>query len=294
MMRAAVAAVVLLALTSASAAAQGSSLDTAETRLDRGDYAGARAALDRWWGSPPGQDEDGSRPEHARALLLRARLAGRLEAAEPDYLAIVLGYPSSPYAATALLRLGQGLLAAGTPTRAVEYLERLRRDFPDQDDHGVGALWLVRAHRAAGDPTAACAAARAVIAAVAPGMPARAPLEREAEAACADAPPAGARESAGPSAAADADAQQDRPAATGRFSVQTGAFRYERGADALAARLRRAGYSPRLVYVPDSPLLRVRVGRFPGAADAERLARRLRADGFATAVVRNAHHERAR
>ncbi|MFW6078694.1 MAG: SPOR domain-containing protein, partial [Gemmatimonadota bacterium] len=74
----------------------------------------------------------------------------------------------------------------------------------------------------------------------------------------------------------------------------SGAFRRERGAEALADRLRDAGYRPRLVYVPGSTLLRVRVGRFEARDQAAELARRIEADGFPVVVVRDAHRERER
>src|SRR5690606_40365968 len=59
-------------------------------------------------------------------------------------------------------------------------------------------------------------------------------------------------------------------------SVQVGAFRNPRGAQDLAARLRSAGFEPRIITVEGNTLLRVRVGYFPDGNAARAHARRLR------------------
>src|SRR5690606_7647138 len=126
-------------------AAQPPSLDRAEERIAHGDYDAARQIVERWWREEPAASPAAVRAERPRALLLRARLATDLAAAEQDYLALALGYPAAPETGAALLRLGQGLLASGQAARAVTYLERLAIDHPDSPDRATGLLWLARA-----------------------------------------------------------------------------------------------------------------------------------------------------
>lgn len=81
-------------------------------------------------------------------------------------------------------------------------------------------------------------------------------------------------------------------APTGGFSVQLGAFSERARADELAARLREAGFEPRIVVVEGSELVRVRAGRFPDAQGATRAYDRARAAGFDAMVVTDAARER--
>jgi cell division protein FtsN len=59
------------------------------------------------------------------------------------------------------------------------------------------------------------------------------------------------------------------------------------------ARLRRAGYEPRVAMVPGSSLIRVRVGRFATPGDAARQVARLKENGFDAVVVNDANQERS-
>lgn len=261
--------------TARPAAGQVPSLPRADSLVNAGDYDAARAALDQWWSGRGRSDVPGS--DMARALLLRAKLQTDPAAAESDYLALVLGYPASPLAPEALLRLGQGLLATGDASRAAAYLHRLTADYPGRPERPAAFLWLARANTATRRYEAACRAANSGL------VDARDPqvvamLRIEAGAACAaDEQPAPATGLARPS---------------GEWAVQTGAFRQRASASALMERLRRAGYSPRLVLVPRSELMRVRVGQFTTSGAASDLLTRLRNDGFDAVVVRDADQER--
>src|SRR5690606_29220521 len=193
---------------------------------------------------------------------------------------------------------GQGLLASGQATRAATYLERLAVDHPNSPDRAVGLLWLARARRLAGRTDAACQAANQAADSRGAGPELAALIRSEQVASCrriADArPPAGRQ--AGPPTRPAAAQREARPApttATGAFAAQAGAFRERSGAETLAAQLRRAGYEPRLVRLPGSSLVHVRVGRFPNAAEADALVARLRAAGFTALVVRDAGREQA-
>lgn len=271
----------------AGAVAQVPTLDRVDSLVTAGTYDEARSILDQWWSARDEFDVPGS--DMARALMLRAQLAPDPETAEPDYLAVIIGYPTSSHAPEALLRLGQGLLADGDATRAAAYLERLVADYPGRPQRLTALLWLARADNAARRPAAACSAARLGLQdARDPDL--RSMLEVEAGASCA------VRTEPEPVQRA-APAQREQPEsprqqATGNISVQTGAFRFPEGAERLIQRLRDAGHQPRLVRVPGSDLLRVRVGRFQNDDQAEILITQLRDQGFDAVVVRDVADER--
>src|SRR5690606_9370378 len=114
-----------------AARAQDASLDAVERLAETGRLTDARSTLDRWRRQHP---ESSAVPgeDRAHALILTARLAEDLEAAQSAYLSVALGYPTSRHAPEALLRLGQALVLAaetGTTrdgaTRAVGFLQRL-------------------------------------------------------------------------------------------------------------------------------------------------------------------------
>lgn len=286
------------------AEAQVPTLPRVDSLIAAGDYDAARSSLERWWSAREEFDVPGS--DRARAFMLRARLAPDMEVAEPDYLSVVLGYPTSEHAPEALLRLGQGLIATGEAARAAGYLQRLVTDYPGVPQHTPGLLWLARAQTAARSPGAACAAAREGLRdASDPDLVAM--LRVEQGAACAvgadqqqvaqgaveaapppaeEQPPVRPRESDPPPGAG---AAQEDP--QGGYAAQAGAFRYNAGATDLVERLERAGFRPRTVLVPANSLLRVRVGRFASAAEAARLVARLKAEGFDAYVVGDVRQE---
>ena len=268
--------VAMLLLVPATAGAQSAAdLERAESLVAAGQYDEARAILAAL------EKVDAAPALRARSLLLRARLAPDPFAAEKDYLAVVLGHPGTPEAAAALLALGQGLLAAGDIDRAISYLQRLDTDYPGSAEHPIGLLWLARAHRADGDLAQACRAARAGTRVVAADAELSALLALEESATCKPAEAAPPEPTPAPA-----------PTPSGAYAVQSGAFRQRQGAEALAARLRRAGHEPRLVYVAGSQLLRVRVRRFQNAKAADALAQSLRKAGFAAIVVNDVARER--
>jgi cell division septation protein DedD len=321
--------VVLAGLTGAAgvpcpATAQQLPLRQIEALAADGDYRGARHALDRWLDAPP-PAEATQRP---RALMLRAGLFEDPREAERLYLTVALDHPLSDEAPRALLHLGQGLLATGEAARAAAYLERLTADYPGSPHRQAGRLWLARSYRALGRPADACALGRALLQETPPAAESLPLVQHETELACRNLPaPAQAAAPAAPTT--QAVTPTTRPAATpatvpaappatvpaappatvpaapgatrpaaetgaGRFAVQAGAFRQAEGAEALAAGLRLAGYDPRLVLVPGSTLIRVRVGRFAVQAAAAALVRELESRGFAALLVTDAERERAR
>lgn len=289
-------------------AGQQPSLPLVDSLMTAGEYDAARSTLVGWWSGRNEGDVAGS--DMARALMLRAQLEPAPRSAESDYLSVVLGYPASPHAAEALLRLGQGLLATGDATRAAAYLDRLATDYPGRLQRPVTLLWLARASIAARRADAACRAAREGLEGtqdpILAGM-----LRAEAGAACGGTDTSAPPEAPVVAAAEDVveevpmeqgpvvepapvrpSAAEQQSAAAGEWTVQTGAFRQRATANALMDRLRRAGHSARLVLVPDSDLLRVRVGRYPTSSSASEMVRRLKGAGFDAVVARDASRER--
>ena len=296
----AVAALGLL-LPTARAAAQGSAaLEQAEARLAAGDAAEARLLVAAWWRAA---EAGGGGMERPRGLALRARLSTDTEAAERDWLALVLGYPASREAPTALLRLGQLLLARGEAQRASAYLERLVADYPGHPLRGDAFLWLGRARRAAGHTEGACLAVAEGMA-MSPDAELRALLGVE-EARCPDSlrlsrPPSAAPAARAPTPRAAAGTPSSSPAArppassdAAGYAVQSGAYRSAGAAAALARRLDAAGFDARLVRVSGSELVRVRVGRFGSVAEASAVRARLAAAGFEAVVVGDVARERS-
>lgn len=155
----------LLAATPA-AFAQDSTLDRVQNLVATGRFTDARNTLAEWERRFADPRSNASAADRARALYLRGTLAGDPKEAEEAFVAVVLSYPSSAVAPGALLRLGQGLLTAGEPRRAVAYLERLISDYPGTPQRETGWVWLARAQFAAGSATAACTTARSGIDAV--------------------------------------------------------------------------------------------------------------------------------
>jgi DedD protein len=98
------------------------------------------------------------------------------------------------------------------------------------------------------------------------------------------APAAAAAPSApSPAATSAAPAYDAKAAASGSFAVQLAAFSDDKGANALANKLRKAGYASAHVEAVDakgSKLWRVRVGGFATRAEAETARVKLKNEGF--------------
>ncbi|HSH44218.1 MAG TPA: SPOR domain-containing protein, partial [Longimicrobiales bacterium] len=310
-----------LAAGAAPAAAQVPTLDRVDSLITAGDYEQARATIQRWWSAREAFDVPGS--DRVRAHMLRAALQPRIQDAESDYLAVILGHPTSQDAPRALLRLGQGPLADGQYNRAAGYLERLVAEYAGRPERAAGVVWLAQAQLHSRRTAAACRSAAEGLEA----QPGRDPDQRELlrqvrEAACGDggavvagngpadesgqgggpdrpetvpgvdgAAPQGA-ERAGQGSTGGAEPGAESGAETGRFGAQAGAFRHRDGADDLVEALRGRGHQARIVLVPGSDLLRVRVGRFGSAGEAARAVEALKAAGFDAYVVRDVSEER--
>lgn len=286
----------LLTLLPGTAAAQGPGLERVDSLLAAGQYDVARSTLEQWWSAREAFDVPGS--DRVRAMMLRARLQADPAAAEKDYLGVIIGHPTSPHAPEALLRLGQSLLVSGQAARAAGYLQRLAADYPGRPQRTLGMLWLARAQNAARHPVAACRAAREGLADAGTQPDIAAMLRIEEASACAMA--SSARTAPGQTAEQRpepeprrAPAEPSAAASSGNYAVQSGAFRFREGADALLARLRNAGFDARAVVVPRNALLRIRVGRFATAAEAAEVMQAMKRAGFDAVVVSDAAQERS-
>jgi cell division protein FtsN len=154
--------VIAIALLAGAAAAhaQDGRLERVQNLIATGRLSEARNTLTQWERDNADPRSSATSDERARALYLAGALSTDAKAAEDAFLGVVLSYPSSPVAPEALLRLGQGLYAAGENDRAIMYLDRLRSDYPRSPQRETGLLWLSRAQLARGDAAAACGTAR--------------------------------------------------------------------------------------------------------------------------------------
>lgn len=297
----ALAAVVMALAAPAALHAQDGTLDRIQNLTASGRFTEASNTLAQWEASYADPRSSATSADRARALFLRGVLSADAKEAEDAFVGVVLSYPSSASAPEALLRLGQGMLTAGEPRRAMGYLERLRSDYPGSPQREAGLLWLARAQLATGSAAAACSTA-ADAAAASASINMRTLLELERDRACA----AGAQASASPFSAAPrplpppaagaAAARNPNPGAAaapaGDYAVQTGAYREISSAQNIASQMRTRGFDVRVVLVGDSPLHRVRFGRFATQEEATAASRRIRDAGFAIIIVNDVQSER--
>lgn len=226
-------------------------LDRVEELTRQGLAAEARVLLQEWWS----READGaSRTDAQRGLWLRGRLSTDPAQAEIDFRRLVVEYPGGPYSDQALFRLAQAAHAAGDSAAAAGHVEQLAREYPASPVRREAQAWLAMAG------------------------PAPEPV----------APPAADR-----TPAPDPPAAEPRPPSVGRgdFTVQLGAFSTVERAGVLLDRVADAGFDGRLVTVPGSDLIRVRVGRFDSAEAANELLWRLRDLDFTAQLARDAQRE---
>ncbi|MDP2955893.1 MAG: SPOR domain-containing protein, partial [Longimicrobiales bacterium] len=107
-------------------------------------------------------------------------------------------------------------------------------------------------------------------------------------------PAAAAPQAAPPAAPSPSRADVPTPSPAGdpaAFTAQLGAFSTVGRAETLLARLAEAGLQGRLVRVPGSDLIRVRVGTFDSAEAVNAILWQLRDVGFTAVLARDAHLE---
>lgn len=261
--RHAVALLLALAVPVGATAQEPATLDRVEELARLGRTQEAREMVGAWW------RDAGARPprrELQRGLWLRGILALDPGEAAMDFRRLVIEFPGGTYSDQALFRLAQSAYAAGDSAGAAAAVGQLGREYPASPVRREAEAWLETAgpvpERLAGDSLVA------------------------------GAPPAEAEVSPAPGAPAPAEAgAPPEEAPRGRFAVQLGAFSSMDRAEALRRRASAAGFEARLVRVPGSGLVRVRVGTFDSAEGAGEILGRLRDLGFTAAVARDAHRE---
>ena len=241
--------------------------------------------------------------EEAEALFWRATLAESWDAAQRDYLRLMLEHERSPRAGDAMLRLAQGEAARGDREAALRYLERITREAPESPARAEAGLWQGRLLLERGSRTPGCAVLRESRPLLKPGSvemenqyeylmracPDSAALAAEAVAAAtaAAAPPP---RSTPPASRPTTTTPPRTPAATTArgpvWSVQAGALSTLDEANALVARLKEHGYDAR-VDSRAAPF-RVRFGRYAtraaASAASDAYKQKERADAFIVEV----------
>jgi len=193
-----------------------------------------------------GQRVRSSRRDRQRGLWLRAILTVDPRMASLDFQRLVLEYPGGSHSDEAMLRLGLIAAAAEDLPRAAGYFRTLVTDYPRSRLRRQAEEWLSENMVAV----------------------------EEAE------------------AAADADALEpevDSPdgaeTAAPRYAVQVGAFESEERARSLLAAVNASGFRARIVRVPGSPLVRVRIGTFLDRTGADELMVRVRRRGHEATIA---------
>ncbi|HKJ02575.1 MAG TPA: SPOR domain-containing protein [Longimicrobiales bacterium] len=245
-------------------AQQTAPLDRVEELASQGRTEEARAMLLTWFKGSAGS---ATRREIQRGLWLRGRLTVDPAQAALDFRRLVIEYPGGPYSDLALFRLAQSAYASGDSLAAVGQVDRLAREYPTSAVRREAEAWLATAGPV--PPRAVAAQAEGTVAVRGDSLADKATVEPVT--------------SQAPTALPEAS--------RGQFTVQLGAFSSEGRAEALRRRAADAGFEARLVTVPGSALIRVRVGVFDAQEGADDILKRLRELGFTAALARDAHRE---
>ena len=248
------------------------SLATVDSLALAGRADEARTALDSWWLN---ERAGSNRRDRQHGLWLRAILTVDPHMAGLDFQRLVLEYPGGSYSDEAMLRLGLISAGAGDLPRAAGYFRTLVTDYPRSPRRRQAEEWLSDHLVEVEEAEAAAQEAEAVA--------------REAEAVAARS----ADSATGADAAADAavvqEPETDSPSgaetASLRYAVQVGAFESEERARDLLAAVNASGFRARIVRVPESPLVRVRIGAFSDRAGAAELMDQVRRRGHEATIA---------
>ena len=241
------------------------SLATVDSLALAGRADEARTALDSWWLN---ERAGSNRRDRQHGLWLRAILTVDPHMAGLDFQRLVLEYPGGSYSDEAMLRLGLISAGAGDLPRAAGYFRTLVTDYPRSPRRRQAEEWLSDHLVEVEEAEAAAQEAEAVAA-------------RSADSAT------------GADAAADATVVQepetDSPSGAEtvslRYAVQVGAFESEERARDLLAAVNASGFRARIVRVPESPLVRVRIGAFSDRAGAAELMDQVRRRGHEATIA---------
>tara|TARA_B100000809_G_scaffold144192_2_gene141749 strand:+ start:208 stop:1014 length:807 start_codon:yes stop_codon:yes gene_type:complete len=243
------------------------SLATVDSLALAGRADEARTALDSWWLN---ERAGSNRRDRQHGLWLRAILTVDSHMASLDFQRLVLEYPGGSYSDEAMLRLGLISAGAGDLPRAAGYFRTLVTDYPRSPRRRQAEEWLSDHLVEVEEAEAAAQEAEAVAA--------RSADSATGADAAADAAVAAVQEP-------EADSPSGAETASLRYAVQVGAFESEERARDLLAAVNASGFRARIVRVPESPLVRVRIGAFSDRAGAAELMDQVRRRGHEATIA---------
>lgn len=200
-------------------------------------------------------------------LFTAGLIAGDVDSARTYFRRVSIEYASSPWADDALLKLAQFAFASNDFSGAARTARRIVLDFPLSDVRPEAVYWTARAELELGEVAAACQH----LAAISADTTADVELlnrVRYYEQRCTGVAAGGLDTTGG-------GAPDTTPARQPTFAVQVAAVSSVAAADEVMRSLTTAGYQPRVVRDADG-LWKVRVGRFPDRAAAQRLSAELK------------------
>ena len=213
---------------------------------------------------------------YAEALYVKGVVAANADSAAAAFRTVSIEFAQSSWADEALLRLGQLSFAAGDWAAAQRSFDRVLTDYPMSNVRAEAQYWAGRVRLESGDLAAGCqrlAQARDSTTDAELGNQIGFYLQR-----CANLPAttgAAAPPGSGDTTKLDTGRGRATPPPGSFFAVQVAAVRTAAQADDVMRALKSQGYTARVSRDTDG-MLKVRVGRFPTKAEAERLSRELK------------------
>jgi len=226
-----------------------------------------------------------TRPDSARAMIRRllaglspqdsiypgvlftaGRVASDAATAATNLQRVVVEYPRSAWADSALVLLTQLYFAQGDPAATVQAAERLRLDYPDSPLRGRADFWGARAYFDLKDDAHGCPLIREALDGAGVDVEFRNQVSFYASRCVSTivTPP--------PPASGDTQA---KPAPLATYAVQVLAVKSAAQVDEMLTRLKVMGFDARVVR-DTSGLFKVRVGRYGTHEDAAQAQRRLK------------------
>lgn len=278
------------AQTSDAALGRARALAEASRLADAGDIFAARRMIDSL-----ARITTSDSAAYADILFARATVAPSVLDASLDYEKIVAELPHTPAARASLLRLAQRALISSDAVKALDYLQRILREYPDDASVAEAQYWRTRALLEAHDIAAACSANREARAHAESAHSAlTSAIESQGFIACGSAPAAKTVTRQGvatPKNVTPTGVPVTEPTSRAtasprlKYAVQVAAYRTRRDADAMAQRLKGKGLD---AHVDGSVNpFRVRIGHYATYADAAKAMRDLKArkiSGFVSEI----------
>jgi cell division septation protein DedD len=233
-------------------------------------------------------------PIYADAVYWRAALAATSADAELDYKRVVVEFPLSERAGDALFQLAQLEVARGDRAAAIAHLDRYLLENPSNDDRGRAGLMLVRLAFDQNEPQHACVVLRRAL----QDVPAtEVELHNQLDyfsPRCVNvdstrATPTSARDTTHRDSTSSSATRRDTApaprASKAKYTLQVAAYGSRADAEALAKRLKARGVDARVAGT--ARMFRVRIGHYETRAAAAAAARDLKAkkiDAFVTEI----------